>query len=299
MAEVTVNGGRVVYEFVGPADGEVVVLTPGGRFGMSFGGVRDLADRLAAGGKRVLLWDRPNCGLSDIQLFGKTESHMRAATLGAVIEELRIGPVVAAGGSGGARDMIVFAHMYPHLVMKLALWSIVGGTFSTMNLAAVYVLNELRAVQMHGIEGVFELPTWAELVRANTRNRVRLEEAGTDGFRRTMNRWLDAYVPKPNEVIPGVRDWEVERLEVPTLVIRGGTNDRDHPARTSYEIHALIKGSILVDPPWPEDAWEQSLAASMAGTGRIFDPWQHAAPVLLDFFDERPVRQNFVTERIS
>ena len=128
MAEIEVNGGRVVYEFVGPSDGEVVVLTPGGRFSKDFPGVRPLAEALAAGGKRVLLWDRPNCGASDIQLFGETESHMRAATLGAMLESLDTGPVVVAGGSGGARDSIVFTMMYPELVKKLAVWSIVGGT---------------------------------------------------------------------------------------------------------------------------------------------------------------------------
>jgi hypothetical protein len=37
-AEIEVNGGIVVYEFVGPDDGEVVVLTPGGRFSKDHGG---------------------------------------------------------------------------------------------------------------------------------------------------------------------------------------------------------------------------------------------------------------------
>ena len=115
MAEVEINGGRVVYEFIGPAEGVVVVLTPGGRFGKDHGGVRELGEALAAGGHRVLLWDRPNCGASDVQLFGRTESHMRAETLGALLEILDTGPVVAAGGSGGARDMIIFADLYPHL----------------------------------------------------------------------------------------------------------------------------------------------------------------------------------------
>ena len=64
--EIEVNGGIVVYEFVGPEDGEVVVVTPGGRFSKDFGGVHELADALAEGGKRVLLWDRPNCGKSDV-----------------------------------------------------------------------------------------------------------------------------------------------------------------------------------------------------------------------------------------
>src|SRR4051794_30915260 len=104
-AEIEVNGGQVVYEFVGPEDGQVVVVTPGGRFAKDYGGVRELANALADGGKRVLLWDRPNCGRSDVQLYGKSESHMRAETLGIMLDKLGIDQVVALGGSGGARDM--------------------------------------------------------------------------------------------------------------------------------------------------------------------------------------------------
>ena len=45
-SEIEVNGGIVVYEFVGPEDGEVVVITPGGRFSKDFGGIHELADAL-------------------------------------------------------------------------------------------------------------------------------------------------------------------------------------------------------------------------------------------------------------
>lgn len=299
MSEVHVNGGKVIYEFIGPVDGEVVVLTPGGRFGKDQGGVRELGEALAAGGKRVLLWDRPNCGASDVQLFGKTESHMRAETLGAMLDVLGTGPVVAAGGSGGARDMIVFADLYPHLVTKLALWSVVGGTFSTINLAAVYVLSELRAVQSSGIDGVLNVPAWAELVRVNERNRARLHDLGAGEFERVMNRWLDAYVPKANEVIPGVRDFEVGRIKAPALIIRGGEGDLHHPKRTSYELHSVMKTSVLVDPPWPEDAWERALADAQSGAGSVFDPWRLAAPLLLDFIDDRPFVHKAVAETMS
>lgn len=289
MAEIEINGGRVVHEFVGPDDGEVVVLTPGGRFAGDYGGLRDLADALAAGGKRVLLWDRPNCGASDVQLFGRSESHMRAETLGLLLRELDTGPVVAAGGSGGARDMIVFTMLFPELVTRLATWSIVGGAFSTMSLAGVYVLDELRAVRMSGMDGVLRLPAWADLVKANPRNRDRLMAVGAAEFERVMNRWLDAYIPKANEAIPGVSDWEFGGISVPTLIIRGGERDFDHPRRTSFDVHALIEGSTLVDPPWPEDAWERAVEASLAGTGGLFDPWRQAAPLLLDFIDGRDV----------
>lgn len=286
MPEIEVNGGVVVYEFVGPEDGEVLTLTPGGRFSKDHGGVHELAEALAAGGKRVLLWDRPNCGASDIQLYGRSESHMRAETLGQLVQQLGIESVVATGGSGGARDSIVFTLMYPELVTKLVVWSIVGGTFSTMSLAGVYVLNELRTVRSKGIEGVLELPGWSDLISANPRNRDRLLQIGTAEFERVMDRWFDAYVPKPNEAIPGVPDWQFDEIKVPTLIIRGGEKDFDHPKRTSYEVHALIKGSRLVDPPWPEDAWERAVEATYAGKGNLFDPWVQAAPMILDFIAE-------------
>ena len=101
-----------------------------------------------------------------------------------------------------------------------------------------------------------------------------------------MNRWLDAFIPKPNEAIPGVPDWEFATIKCPTLIVRGGEKDYDHPKRTSFEVHALIKGSRLIEPPWPEDAWERAVEATEAGTGSLFDPWVKAAPALLDFIDE-------------
>jgi 2-hydroxy-6-oxonona-2,4-dienedioate hydrolase len=288
--EIVVNGGIVVYEFVGPDDGEVVTLTPGGRFSKDYGGVHELANALADGGKRVLLWDRPNCGRSDIQLYGVSESHMRAETLGLMLKQLGVEQVIATGGSGGARDSIIFTLMWPELVRKLAVWSIVGGTYSSMLLAGVYVLNELRTVRSKGIEGVLEMTggpgSWADLIAVNPRNRDRLLAIGSEEFERVMYRWLNAYIPKPNESIPGVSDWEFEGIKVPTLIIRGGAKDYDHPPRTSMEVHSLISGSRLIDPPWPEDAWERASEATAAGTGHLFDPWVLAAPTLLEFIDE-------------
>ena len=288
--EIEINGGIVVYEFVGPEDGEVVVLTPGGRFSKDFGGVHELAYALAEGGKRVFLWDRPNCGRSDIQLYGRSESHMRAETLGLMLKELGVDRVIATGGSGGARDTIIFTMMWPELVRKMAVWTIVGGTYSTMSLAGVYILNELRVVRSKGIEGVMEMPgaagSWADLIAANPRNRDRLLALGSDGFEKVMNRWLDAFVPKANEPIPGVSDWEFDQITVPTLIVRGGEKDFDHPKRTSMEIHCLIKGSRLIEPPWPEDAWERGSEAQAAGTGDLFGFWVQGAPALLDFINE-------------
>src|SRR5688500_10308200 len=128
---------------------------------------------------RVLLWDRPNCGRSDVQLFGRSESHMRAEVLWLMLQGLGVERLFVSGGSGGARDSIIFTMMWPEMVKKLAVWSIVGGVYSTMSLAGVYILNELRTVRSQGIEGILELSAPA----GGARERGAAKPSNTDRLR--------------------------------------------------------------------------------------------------------------------
>jgi 2-hydroxy-6-oxonona-2,4-dienedioate hydrolase len=105
-----------------------------------------------------------------------------------------------------------------------------------------------------------------------------------------MLRWLNAFVSKPGQTIPGVEDEMFDNIKVPTLIIRGGENDWDHPKRTSLEVSCLIKGSKLIDPPWPEDAWERAGEARAQGKVKrfnMFDTWVQAAPPILEFLGRR------------
>ncbi|MFF0490046.1 alpha/beta fold hydrolase [Nocardia sp. NPDC004068] len=280
-----VRGGLVAYEILGET-GELIVLTPGGRFAMDIPGLRPLAEALVAGGYRVLLWDRPNCGSSDVQFYGRSESHMRAETLAGLLGALDLGPCVLAGGSGGARDSMVTAILYPELVTSLVLWNIVGGIYGTFNLGAYYVLPSLQTVRGRGVEGLVRMREWRERIAANPRNEQRLLALDADEFVRLSLRWLNAYVPKPGQTIPGVDDELFDRIRVSTLIIRGGENDLDHPKRTSLEVSCLIKGSVLIDPPWPEDAWERAMEDQARGRVdhyNMFDTWVLAAPAILGF----------------
>lgn len=286
MPSIEIHGGQVVYEILGPQNGDSIVITPGGRFSKDVPGLRPLAEKLAEGGMKVLLWDRPNTGASDVQFCGRSESHMRADVLAELLKKLDMAPAVIAGGSGGARDSIITVMEHPDVARKLITWSIVGGVFSTMNLAGVYVLPNLTTARVLGIEAVMEMPEWKKLIEANPRNRERMLQLGTRDFVDIMLRWLNAYVPKPGQTIPGVPDEDFEKIKVPTLIIRGGENDLDHPKRTSFEVHCLIRGSRLVEPPWPEDAWERAVEAAFHARGNIFDPWVQAAPLILEFSRE-------------
>jgi 2-hydroxy-6-oxonona-2,4-dienedioate hydrolase len=285
VPSVAVNGGNVVYEILGES-GDLIVLTPGGRFGKEIPGLRPLAEALVDGGYRVLLWDRPNCGASDVQFYGHSESHMRAETLHGLLTALDLAPCIIAGGSGGARDSMLTTMLYPDLVTKLVVWNIVGGVYGMYQLGAFYVLPSIQAVRWSGIEGLPKVPEWRERIEENPNNKQRLLDLDPDDFLRVMLRWLNAFVPKPGQTIPGVDDGMFDDITVPTLIIRGGENDWDHPKRTSLEVHCLIKGSELIDPPWPEDAWERAAEERAAGKVKrfnMFDTWVLAAPAIIEF----------------
>ncbi len=282
MPSIEINGGYVEYEFIGDEAADVVVITPGGRFSKDVPGVRPLANALAEGGMRVLLWDRPNCGKSDVQFYGKTESFMRAETLGRMLEALDVGPVVIAGGSGGARDSMLTVMLYPELAKKLIIWWPVGGVFGTISLTHNVIPN-IRALRSTGLEGMMQLEPWKTLIATNPRNKNRIEAIGAEEMEKIMFRWFQAFVPRPGQTIPGVEDEMLESIKCPTLIIRSGRKDIDHPMRISLELSAVIENSTLIEPPWAEDVWNQSLKAMARGEGFCFDAWPEGAPVMLEY----------------
>jgi pimeloyl-ACP methyl ester carboxylesterase len=264
-----------------------MVVTPGGRFSKEVPGLQTLAAALVEGGMRVLIWDRPNCGESQVQFYGQSESHMRAETLHGLLTALDVGPCIIAGGSGGARDSMLTTMLYPELATKVVVWNIVGGVVGTFSLGAYYNLPSIRAVRLKGMEGVMALPEWKALIDANPTNKGRFLAIDPDEFEKVMMRWLMAFVSKPGQTIPGVDDWMFDRIKVPTLIIRGGAKDIDHPKRTSLEVSCLIEGCTLIDPPWPEDAWEQANRdRDKYDHYNMFDSWVLGAPAILDFIKQ-------------
>lgn len=282
MAAIDVGGGLVEYEFVGDEGAPVIVVTPGGRFSKDEPGVQAFGRALAAQGLRVLLWDRPNTGRSQVQLHSATESHMRAGALHGLLTGLDVAPCVIAGGSGGARDSMLTVMLYPEVATKLAVWSIVGGVYGTVALSH-NVLPSITAINQKGMDGLLASQPWKTLIETTPANRDRITALGEDGFRDVMLRWLNAFVPKPGQTIPGVEDELFRNIKVPTLIIRSGTADLNHPKRTSLEVSCLISGAQLIEPPWPENAWEAESRLRAQGKAHIFDYWTLGAPAIANF----------------
>jgi len=55
MDKIDVDGITIAHELIGKAGDPAVALTPGGRFCMDVPGLRELAENIAAGGRRVLI----------------------------------------------------------------------------------------------------------------------------------------------------------------------------------------------------------------------------------------------------
>jgi pimeloyl-ACP methyl ester carboxylesterase len=283
MPTAEIDGTTISYEIVGR--GQPWVLTPGGRFSKDTPGLRELANALAAAGKQVLIWDRPNTGASDVCFEGPSESDMQADRLAGLLRTLDLAPAVIFGGSGGSRVSLLTAVNHPDVAAGLAMVWISGGVYGLMLLATHYCGESIRAAWQGGMEAVVELPEWAEAIERNPRNRDHFLRLDPREFIETLERWMLAYCPDSSTTVPGLPDAKCAHLEIPTLVFRSGTSDPHHTRATSERVHELIRGSRLVEPPWGDDEWKLRGEAARNGSGHLFERWPLLAPQLLAFFD--------------
>lgn len=282
MPTASVDGLHLAYELVGE-EGRTWVVTPGGRYPMDSPGVRELAEAIAAGGNRVLLWDRPNCGASDVCFSGDSESAMQADALAGLLRHLDLGPIVLAGGSGGARVSLLTAARHGALVEGLAMWWISGGPYGLLTLGTHYCGGSIKAGWNGGMEAVAALPEWAEVQARNPRNRELLLGQDPATFLATMERWMLAYCPCGDELVPGLPDDDARTFDVPTLVFRSGASDMNHTRRASEELAALLPTAQLVEPPWADTEWVERQAARNRGDAGLFERWPLLAEPLLDW----------------
>lgn len=278
MACADIDGIRIRYDLLGA--GPLLVLTPGGRFSLDEPGVRPLAERLAEF-YTVLLWDRPNCGTSDIVLSGSSESEMWADVLVRLVRVVSAGPAVLAGGSAGARTTLQAAAWHPESVSAAAVWWISGGAYGTFSLGASYILPSLEAAHRGGMAAVAALAHWAGRIADNPRNADILLGQDPAEFIAIMERWLQAYVPAPGLPVAGIDDAAIRRISCPLVVVRGDRDDYNHPEAVSRHVHNLVPGSRYVEPPWSDGEWVRVTGEAAAGTLGLFGRWHELAPVLL------------------
>jgi pimeloyl-ACP methyl ester carboxylesterase len=283
MSRIAIGGLEIDYELLGPAGAPAIALTPGGRFPKDSPGLPELARALAAAGRRVLLWDRPNCGASDLCFDADSESNLQGRTLVGLIRALELGPTALAAGSAGSRVSLIAASEAPEVVSHLALWWITGGAISLISLAYYYCVDSGIAASRGGMAAVAELPMWSLQIQRNPRNRGILLAQDPQRFIQTMERWALAYMPSADSPVPGMSPETFARLRMPVLILRNGKSDLSHTPSTTDWVHELIPHSKLIDAPWPDNEWNQRSEYALKHGSGHFAGWPALAPLLLEF----------------
>jgi pimeloyl-ACP methyl ester carboxylesterase len=287
MPVAEIDGLEIAYDIIGDGD-QHWAITPGGRFSKDYGGVREMARALAeSGNRKVLIWDRPNCGASSVAFTGPTESDLQATTLAELIRTLDFGPAVIIGGSGGARVSLLTVARNPDIAKGLAMWWISGGIYGLLAVGAYYCVNSINRAARYGMEAVVDLPEWQEVIERNPKNRERFLSMDPKEFISTMERWFAAYAPQgPGQSIPGIPDSDIAAMKAPVLVFRSGASDPEHKRETSEHLAKIIPGARLVEPPWGDREWIERGEEAAENGKALFVRWPLLVPQLAQFGDQ-------------
>jgi pimeloyl-ACP methyl ester carboxylesterase len=283
MATAMVDGLTIAYEVIGE-EGQPWVITPGGRFGKDTPGVRELAQELANAGNRVLIWDRPNTGASDVCFTGASESAMQADALAGLLVRLDLAPAVIAGGSGGSRVSLLTVAGHGDVAAGLAVWWISGGILGLIALGYHYCYGSILAAWQGGMDAVVELPEWQDVLERNPGNRQRFLDQDPNQFIATFEDWMRVYCPCGDELVPGLADDDARALDLPAVVFRSGASDAHHTRVTSERVAELLPNAQLLEPPWGDREWIERQAEHDKG---LFVRWPFLASQLLDWARDR------------
>jgi pimeloyl-ACP methyl ester carboxylesterase len=272
MAIAHINGVSINYEVHGD-HGPWVALTPGGRRGLDE--IRSLAGRVAAGGYRVLIHDRRNCGASEASVAGEGAEHeIWAEDMHALLEQLGALPAYVGGSSSGCRMSIQYALRHPQAVRGLLLWRVTGGAFAVRRLTEKYYGEYMRAAQNGGMAAVCETEHFRELIAARPANRQMLMQMDPQRFIEAMSAWDRQFRTGADQPVIGASEAQLKSIAQPACVVPG--NDRTHPNSAAAalarlmpnaELHPLMGEDLDVDVDAPEnwDAREAGLAAILLG----------------------------------
>ena len=144
---------------------------------------------------------------------GTRSRRCRPTSLAGLLRALDMTPAVIAGGSGGSRVSLLTAARHPEVARALAVWWISGGPYGLMTLGTHYCGDSIAAAWRYGMEAVAELPEWAEVLERNPANRAKFLAQDPRTFIETLEQWMLAYCPRPDELVPGLPDAEARAMD--------------------------------------------------------------------------------------
>jgi pimeloyl-ACP methyl ester carboxylesterase len=267
MSIANVRGVNINYKVLGD-HGPWVALSPGGRRDIS--GIELLASKVAEKGHRVVIFDRRNCGASDVVIDGnESEYEIWADDIYELLRQLNALPAVVGGSSSGCRTALLFALRHPDSARALLLWRVTGGRFACERLAEEYYGQHIKAAQQGGMAAVCEMEHWKERIAAKPENRDALMRMTPQRFIEVMSHWREYFLKGADLPVIGATEADLKSIKVPTCVVPG--NDLTHGpqvvenlrgAMPHAEVHKLFP-KFYNEALSPREEWDEK-AGEMA-----------------------------------
>jgi pimeloyl-ACP methyl ester carboxylesterase len=267
MPLAKVRGVNMNYKILGDR-GPWVALSPGGRRDIS--GIELLASCVAERGHRVVVFDRRNCGASDVVIDGEdSEYEIWADDIHELLRQVGALPAVVGGSSSGCRTALLFALRHSEAVRSLLLWRVTGGRFACERLAQEYYGQFIEAAKQRGMAAVCEMEHWKERIAARPENRAALMKMAPERFIAVMSHWRDYFLKGADLPVIGATEEELKSIRVPACIVPG--NDNTHGRQTGETLGRLLQKSevhVLFpkhydEPLSPREEWDEK-AGEMA-----------------------------------
>jgi pimeloyl-ACP methyl ester carboxylesterase len=267
MPLANVRGVNINYKVLGD-HGPWVALSPGGRRDIS--GIELLAGEVAKNGHRVVIFDRRNCGASDVVIDGAdSEYEIWADDIHELLRQLGALPAFIGGSSSGCRTALLFALRHPEAVRGLMPWRVTGGRFACERLAEEYYGQYITAAKQGGMAAVCDMEHWKERIAARPQNRDALMKMNPERFIAVMSHWRDYFLKGADLPVIGASEEDLKSIKVPACIVPG--NDNTHGRQTGENLGRLLQKSevhILFpkhydEPLSPREEWDEK-AGEMA-----------------------------------
>ncbi len=261
MPFANVRGVQLNYKILGDS-GPWVALSPGGRRDLTV--IEPLAQCVAEAGHRVVIFDRRNCGASDVVIDGDdSEYEIWADDVHELLSQLGALSAFVGGSSSGCRTSLLFALRHPNAVRGLLLWRVTGGRFACERLAEEYYGQYIAVAQRGGMAAVCEMEHWKERIEARPANRERLMDMDPERFIAVMSHWREYFVRGADLPVIGASETELKTIKAPACIIPG--NDNTHGRQTGEtlgrilphaEVHVLFPKHYDL-PLSPREEWDE------------------------------------------
>jgi len=261
MPLTKIRGVNINYKVLGD-HGPWVALSPGGRRDIS--GIELLAGKVADHGYRVVVFDRRNCGASDVVIDGaESEYEIWADDIHELLKQLNALPAVVGGSSSGCRTALLIALRHPDAVRALLLWRVTGGRFAAERLAEEYYGQFIEAAKRGGMAAVCAMEHWKERIEARPQNRDALMKMNPEQFIKVMSHWREYFLKGADLPVIGATEEDLKSIKVPTCVVPG--NDLTHGpqvvenlsrAMPHAEVHKLFP-KFYNEALSPREEWDE------------------------------------------